>query len=162
MTPNPPALVVRAVRSAADLEALRNLFTEYAQSLNFSLCFQGFDEELATLPGKYAPPAGNAWLAEVDGRLAGCVAVRPLERDICEMKRLFIRGGYRGLKLGRALAETTLEFARRAGYRAMRLDTVETMLAAMSVYRTLGFVEIPAYYDNPLPGVHYFEKRWES
>lgn len=153
---------IREAHGAADMDAVRTLFQEYAGTLNFSLCFQGFDAELAGLPGQYAPPRGNAWLAEANGQLAGCVAVRPLDDDICEMKRMFIRPAYRGLKLGRQLAETTLEFARRAGYRAMRLDTVETLRAAMTLYRSMGFIEIPAYYDNPVPGVHYFEKRWES
>lgn len=161
MIARPPAIVVRTTRAAADFDALRILFREYAQTLHFSLDFQGFGDELAALSARYAPPLGDAWLADVNGQLAGCVAVRPLDPGICEMKRMFIRPAFRGLKLGRRLAETTLEFARQAGYRAMRLDTVETLTAAMSLYRSLGFVEIPPYYDNPVPGVHYFEKRWE-
>lgn len=157
-----PALTIRPTRNAADFQALQMLFREYAATLPFDLAFQSFGDELADLARHYAPPRGDAWLADVDGKLAGCVAVRPQAPGICEMKRMFIRPQCRGLKLGRQLAETTLEFARQAGYRAMRLDTIDTLQAAMSLYRSLGFVEIPPYYDNPNAGVHYFEKRWET
>ena len=140
-----------------DMATLRALFLEYRDWLGVDLCFQGFEAELAGLPGSYAPPGGGVWLAHVDGALAGCVALRPHEGGTCEMKRLWVRPGFRGLGLGRRLAETGIAAARRAGYRTLRLDTLAFMDAARALYRTLGFHEIPAYYDNPLDDVRYLE-----
>ncbi len=139
------------------METLHALFLEYRDWLGVDLCFKGFEEELATLPGKYAPPEGGVWLAQVDGKLAGCVGFRPIEDGTCEMKRLWVRPGFRRLGLGWRLAETCVAAARMAGYRTMCLDTLAFMDTARALYETLGFREIPAYYDNPLEDVRYLE-----
>lgn len=152
-----PAVEIRPTSSAGDIETIRKLFLEYAGTLDFSLCFQGFDDELSGLPGDYAPPRGGLWLASVDGSIAGCVGIRPLEQEICEIKRLYLRPVARGLGLGRRLTETALEFARSQNYRAMRLDTVDEMVAAQSLYRALGFREIPPYGTHRHPRLRYFE-----
>lgn len=144
--------------SSAHIAQARELFLEYAQSLGFSLCFQGFDKELASLPGDYAPPDGRLLLAEYDSRVAGCVALHKLEADICEMKRLYLRPEFRGKGVGRALAETIIAEARQAGYKRMRLDTVEPVMKnAVEIYRKLGFKEIAPYRPNPVPGTIYME-----
>ena len=144
--------------SPAQIAQARELFLEYAQSLGFSLCFQNFDQELAGLPGDYAPPSGRLLLAEWEGQVAGCVALRKLEDGICEMKRLYLRPGFRGKGLGRAVAEHLVAEARAIGYGRMRLDTVEpVMKEAVAMYRRLGFREIPAYRKNPLEGALYME-----
>ncbi len=150
---------VRAAEGPRDLAHIRDLFLEYAASLNFDLCFQGFDEELANLPGAYGPPRGRLFLAEGRGGIAGGVGLRPLEAEICEMKRLYVRAQFRGLGIGRRLAEATIEAARAIGYRRMRLDTLASMAAANALYAALGFNEIPPYYDNPLTGALYFERQ---
>lgn len=149
--------VIRDAAGPADIETVRALFVEYGESLDFSLCFQDFDEELTALPGKYAPPGGRLLLAEIGGDPAGVAGLRPAEMDsACEMKRLYLRPAFRGLGLGRRLAETVIAAAREAAYGKMVLDTVETMAEAGALYRDLGFVEIPPYYDNPIPGVRYY------
>ena len=148
--------ITRAV-SDQDIEAVRALFLEYAESLGFSLCFQGFDQELASLPGKYALPAGCLWLAKASAKPLGVVGLRPLADGYCEMKRLYLRPEARGLGLGRQLVEATLEHARRIGYQAMRLDTIKSMSVARALYQEYGFTEIPAYYHNPLSAVVYYE-----
>ena len=140
-----------------DMATLRALFLEYQDWLGVDLCFQGFEAELAGLPGKYAPPAGGVWLARVEGALAGCVGFRPHDGEACEMKRLWLRPAFRGLGLGRRLAEASIAAAGRAGYRTMCLDTLSFMDQARALYQTLGFREIPAYYDNPLEDVRYLE-----
>jgi ribosomal protein S18 acetylase RimI-like enzyme len=146
------------VQGPAELIAARELFLEYAQSLNFSLCFQSFDQELASLPGDYAPPAGRLLLAEFFGKRAGCVALHRLEDGICEMKRLYVRPEFRGQKIGRRLAEAVIAEARAIGYQRMRLDTVAPLMAkAVQLYRELGFYEIPAYRANPMEGTLYME-----
>ena len=150
------ALEIRAAAGAEDMATLRALFLEYQDWLRVDLCFQDFETELATLPGHYAPPAGRLWLATVDGALAGCVGFRPHEGErACEMKRLWLRPVYRNLGLGRRLAVTSIEAARAAGYRTICLDTLGFMDAARALYASLGFHEIPAYYDNPLDDVRY-------
>ena len=152
------ALRIVQAQTRADLIAARELFLEYAKSLNFSLCFQGFDQELASLPGDYAPPSGRLLLAEFYGRRAGCVALHRLADGICEMKRLYVRPEFRGHKIGRRLAETVIAEARAAGYQRMRLDTVAPLMReAVQLYRELGFYEIYAYRPNPQPGTLYLE-----
>lgn len=144
--------------SPAQIAQARELFLEYAQSLGFSLCFQNFDKELATLPGDYAPPEGRLLLAEYEGQLAGCVALHKLEAGICEMKRLYLRPQFRGKRLGRVLADRIIAEARQVGYRRMRLDTVgPVMKDAVAMYRRIGFREIAPYSPNPNPGTLYME-----
>lgn len=152
------ALSIVQAGTPEQIEQVRALFLEYAQSLGFSLCFQSFDKELAGLPGDYAPPSGRLLLALRDGRPAGCVALHKLEDGICEMKRLYLRPALRGSGAGRLLAERIIVEARSIGYRRMRLDTVAgTMDAAIALYRRLGFREIPPYRENPVPGALYME-----
>ena len=144
--------------TANDLDAVRLLFREYETWLGVSLCFQGFEEEVAALPGRYAPPAGALIVARDAAAVAGVVAMRPLDERIAEMKRLYVRREYWGRGIGRALTVAIIEAARFAGYRAMRLDTMARMTAAVALYRTLGFVEIPAYTYNPEADVLYLER----
>ena len=144
--------------SAAHIVQVRELFLEYAQSLGFSLCFQSFDEELADLPGKYAPPDGRLLIAQLNSEIAGCVALRKLDDCICEMKRLYVRPQFRGQGLGRALAERIIIEARAIGYQCIRLDTVQPVMQdAVAMYRRLGFREIPQYCENPIAGALYME-----
>jgi carbonic anhydrase len=144
--------------SREQVDEARRLFLEYGESLSFSLCFQSFDKELAGLPGDYAPPSGRLLLAEVDGQIAGCVALHRLEDGICEMKRLYVRPSFRGQKIGLTLANAVIAEARAIGYRRMRLDTVaDSMKEAVVLYRSLGFVEIPPYCSNPIPSALYME-----
>lgn len=151
-------LNISQARSATQIEQVRELFLEYAQSLGFSLCFQGFDKELAELPGGYAPPDGRLLLVEFEGQLAGCVALHKLEGRICEMKRLYLRPQFRGKGLGRALAERIIAEARAIGYERMRLDTVEPVMKdAVAMYRRFGFEEISPYCVNPIEGALYME-----
>lgn len=143
---------INTVRSASDLAATVQLFEEYASSLGVDLCFQDFASELAAMPGKYAPPAGELLLARgADGEPIGCVALRPMADDgRCEMKRLYVSPKARGLGLGRALVDAILHEAIRIGYREMRLDTLPSMTQAISLYKQVGFVPIERYYDTPL------------
>ncbi|MHB1317347.1 MAG: GNAT family N-acetyltransferase [Anaerolineae bacterium] len=146
---------------AQALDEARTLFLEYAGSLGIDLGFQGFEEELAGLPGKYASPEGVLILARVDGALAGCVALRSLGGPpggrICEMKRLYVRDAYRGLGLGRALVARVIDEARARGYAAMRLDTLATMSAAQRLYASFGFRYTEPYIYNPVEGARYME-----
>lgn len=152
--------VIQPAHSPNHWPAVRELFLEYARSLDFSLCFQGFDEELATLPGAYAPPGGGLWLAEARGQPAGCVALRPLGLPgTAEVKRLYVRPAARGCGLGRALAETAIRAARAAGHARLVLDTVPAMAAAIALYRALGFTPIPPYTAQPPCGALAFELR---
>jgi GNAT superfamily N-acetyltransferase len=139
------------------IEVVRTLFLEYADAAGACECFQGFAKEVAELPGQYAPPGGRLLIAEVDSRPAGCVALRKLDEGVCEMKRLYVRPDFRGHKLGRQLAETAIEEARRADYRMMRLDTLPSMVAARVLYESLGFHPTARYNDNPGEGTIYLE-----
>jgi ribosomal protein S18 acetylase RimI-like enzyme len=150
---------VRPADPGSDLSTVRVLFREYAQSLGFALDFQGFESELATLPGEYAEPRGTILLAHSPaGEPWGVVALRPLDDDgACEMKRMYVRPEARGQGLGRILGQAIVAAAKERGYRAMRLDTIDTMTAAIELYRSLGFREIGAYRFNPMPGALFFE-----
>jgi putative acetyltransferase len=139
-------------------ERVRTLFREYAETLGFSLCFQGFDEELNGLPGKYSRPEGRLLVARLDDKDVGCVAVQALSPGICEMKRLYLRPAFRRGGVGRLLAEAAIREATAASYQAMRLDTIEPLMSpAVALYRTLGFREIAPYRLNPIPGALYME-----
>jgi GNAT superfamily N-acetyltransferase len=140
---------------------IRPLFREYGASLSFDLGFQNFEDELATLPGEYAQPRGRLFLARVDGEPAGCAALRPLVGSIGELKRLYVRPAYRGLRLGRLLATEAIAAARTLRYTRLRLDTTPEMAAAHRLYEALGFREIPAYRENPVPGTRYLELELE-
>jgi len=161
------------------IDAVRELFQQYAESLSFNLCFQSFAEELARLPGEYAPWSGMLLLGLVDDQPAGCVALHRLEgemagapgelfggSDVCEMKRLYVRPGFRGCGLGRDLVHAILKCASGIGYRRMRLDTIPSEMAvAVEMYRQLGFVEIAPYRVNPIPGAKYLEldiRAWQA
>jgi ribosomal protein S18 acetylase RimI-like enzyme len=142
---------------ADHIPTVRELFQEYAADMGLNFCFQGFSEELASLPGKYAPPDGRLLLGECDGQPVACVAMRKITDDTCEMKRLYVRSAFRGRGFGRALAEAVIRSARDVGYRAMKLDTLASMKTAVTLYESLGFRRTAAYYDNPLPDVVYFK-----
>jgi ribosomal protein S18 acetylase RimI-like enzyme len=141
--------------TAEDLDMVRELFREYGASLPFDLSFQNFEQELAGLPGRYAPPSGRMLLAECDGVFVGCVALRQIGDGLCEMKRLFVQPAFRGKGIGKALVEALVEESRRIGYKYMRLDTA--MEPAKSLYRSLGFREIPPYQQVPVEGVVFME-----
>jgi len=146
--------------AAADTKqvgAARRLFREYADALGFDLCFQDFENELASLPGDYAPPTGRLLLAVEDSKPVGCVALRALDVGACEMKRLYVRPDYRGRGIGRQLAMVVIEAAKESGYERMRLDTVPWMTEAIRLYESLGFRDIPPYRPNPIPGARYLE-----
>ncbi|MBC7470433.1 MAG: GNAT family N-acetyltransferase [Ramlibacter sp.] len=156
-----PQIALFSPTSAADLEPVRVIFREYAQGLGVDLWFQDFETELATLPGEYAQPRGTLLLATVNGQLAGCCGLRPMDAadypNAAEMKRLYVRKAFRGLGLGRRLAETVLDAARQAGYACVLLDTLDNMEAARALYEDLGFEDIPPYYHNPIAGAHYLK-----
>jgi ribosomal protein S18 acetylase RimI-like enzyme len=143
--------------SGADIEWVRTLFREYADSLGVDLEYQGFEEELRDLPGPYAPPRGTLLLAWLDNEVVGCVGVRPIDERLAEMKRLFVRPAGRGTGLGRTLAEAAIRFATVAGYERMRLDTLPQMQRAQDLYRSLGFMPIDAYRFSPVPGTVFLE-----
>lgn len=140
-----------------EIDLVRSLFAEYASEITVDLSFQGFDEELATLPGAYTPPTGRLLLALDGDDAVGCVALRPLGDNLCEMKRLYVRSSARGTGLGRRLVAAIIEEARRIGYSRMRLDTLPSMAVAISLYQGAGFVEIEAYRHNPVEGARFME-----
>ncbi|MEO7761651.1 MAG: GNAT family N-acetyltransferase [Casimicrobiaceae bacterium] len=152
---------IREATSAEDIATARELFVEYATWLKIDLCFQGFDDELATLPGAYAPPSGRLLLA-VDRDVAGCVALRALKSEpsgmVCELKRLWVRPAFRGRRVGRLLTEAAMNAARTIGYATMKLDTLSAIMPeAVAMYRALGFADCAPYYRNPVPDTLYFE-----
>ena len=151
-------ITIEQAETAEQIEEIRRLFREYEAWLGLDLCFQGFEAELAGLPGKYAPPSGRLFLASVDGKPAGCIALRKLEDGICEMKRLFVREDFRGHKLGNRLIEKLIDEALLQGYKKMRLDTLpDKMGKAVALYRSHGFRQIPAYYHNPYGDTFFME-----
>lgn len=165
MTAPAPEITLLDIESgesvAESIGLAREILQEYAASLNIDLCFQNFEAELASLPGEYATPSGRLLLAFIDGALAGCGGFRALAdcdyANACEMKRLFVRPAFRRFGLGRVLAEALLDEARRAGYSQVLLDTLDEMESARELYASLGFVEVPPYYFNPIPGAHYLK-----
>lgn len=151
-------LRITQATTQTDLDQARELFKEYEASLGISLCFQNFAEELANLPGDYAPPRGRLLLAREFDQVVGCVALRPVGPTTCEMKRLFIRNEYRSRGLGRVLVEAIIEEARKLGYTHMRLDTMpDRMGRAVEIYKSMGFVEIAPYYDSPVDTTKFME-----
>ena len=156
-----PLFDIRHAVTAQEMQLLGTLFQEYAADLSIDLVFQDFEQEIATLPGEYAPPRGAVLLAWVDGCPAGCCALRPLDAsdypNAAEMKRLYVRKAFRGFGLGRHLAEKILDVARLAGYASVLLDTLDDMEAARALYAELGFEEIPPYYHSPIEGSHYLK-----
>jgi putative acetyltransferase len=149
---------ISQANSDDDIQRARTLFEEYASGLGISLCFQNFDQELKNLPGDYAPPDGRLLLATEDDQLAGCIALRRLADGTCEMKRLFLRPAYRGKGLGKLLVESIIDEARKLGYTRMRLDTLPgRMDTAIALYRSIGFVEIDPYCQNPVEGAKFME-----
>jgi len=146
------------VESTDQIDRARELFKEYAAGLGIDLCFQHFDKELALLPGDYIPPTGRLFLAMEEDTAVGCVALRRIADDICEMKRLYVRPEFRGTGLGHILTQTIIQAAREVGYGRMRLDTLPgKMDRAIAMYRSLGFKEIEPYYDNPVEGATFME-----
>lgn len=156
-----PSIQLITPDTQAQFSATRLIFSEYAGQLGVDLCFQNFDSELADLPGEYTGPQGALLLALVDGEVAGCCALRPLHSvdypNAAEMKRLYVRRPYRGLGLGRQLAEAAMDAARVAGYHSVLLDTLDDMESARALYVDLGFSSIPPYYHNPIAGAHYLK-----
>ena len=150
-------LRIVTAETSQQIETIRELFLEYAKSLNFDLCFQGFDKELESLPGKYAAPDGRLLLAFYEKKIAGCVALWKVSDQVCEMKRLWVRPEFRGQKIGRELAEFVIEQARLIGYSKMKLDTIDSMTAAIKLYVSLGFKSTSAYRYNPVEGAEYME-----
>ncbi len=151
-------LTITKAETGEQITEAKTLFREYEAWLGMSLCFQDFENEVATLPGKYAMPGGRLYLAYVDENLAGCIALRRLEDDVCEMKRLFVRDGFRGQKIGVHLIEKVIAEAKKIGYKTMRLDTYPPKMGkAVSIYESHGFVPIPPYYDNPPSDVLFME-----
>jgi GNAT superfamily N-acetyltransferase len=156
-----PEITLVVPDTPALLDDTREIFREYAGSIGVDLCFQGFEAELAALPGEYAAPNGRLLLGFVDGALAACGGFRPLADvdypNACEMKRLFVRRAFRGFGIGRVLAQGLMDLAAQAGHSVMLLDTLDEMEAARGLYTSLGFGEIPPYYFNPIPGAHYLK-----
>ena len=151
-------MIIQA-ESPEQIEETRRLFREYEAWLGVDLCFQSFEAELADLPGKYASPTGRLFLALVDEKIAGCIALRKLDEETCEMKRLFVRENFRKFGLGRKLIEKIIAEAKYVGYKRMRLDTLpDKMPKAVELYRSYGFQEVAPYYENPHKETLFMEK----
>ncbi|MGH9863849.1 MAG: GNAT family N-acetyltransferase [Candidatus Acidiferrales bacterium] len=148
---------IQIAESPEFIPLVRELFVEYSESLGVALCFQGFAVELAGLPGEYARPAGRLFLALDKERATGCGALRRIDEQTCEMKRLYVRPAYRGKGVGREMIDALMNSARAIGYGRMRLDTLPSMTKAIALYRALGFREISPYRANPVPGALFFE-----
>ncbi len=148
---------IKQAQTKIEIEEVRKLFREYEVFLDVDLCFQSFEEELANLPGKYSHPSGDLIIGIDNERIVGCVAVRKLDDGVCEMKRLFVRPAARGTGLGKRLAQAIIEVAQELDYSIMRLDTLDRLKGAMILYEKLGFRKTEPYYENPLPGVVYWE-----
>ncbi len=155
-------IIINNAQGEGDISLIRDLFTEYQKWLGVDLCFQGFDQEMIDLPGKYAEPSGTLLLARQGGAIAGGVGMRPLDEHECEMKRLYVRPRWQGHGLGRRLALCVIGEARKRGFRRMRLDTLPQLTQALALYRSLGFDDTKPYYDNPLEGVSYLELNLEA
>jgi putative acetyltransferase len=153
----PGTVVLVEVNQAHQIVVAQKLFREYAEAIGIDLEYQGFTAELNGLPQPYAQPGGTLLIAQVDGQSAGCVAVRRLDPQIAEMKRLYVRSQYRGRRIGEKLVDAAIDAARRSNYRALRLDTLPTMPTAQELYRKLGFKEIPAYNSKHLTGTRVYE-----
>ena len=150
-------IALRFAESEEDMLRIRELFLEYASSLGFSLGFQNFDDDIMNLPGKYGRPKGRLILALDGEEIVGCVALREFDKDICELKRLYVKKESRGKGIGKLLTEKVIDEAISIGYSRMRLDTIDNMTQAMTLYRSMGFKEINAYRENPIEGARYFE-----
>jgi len=151
------SLTVLQATTFQEMEQVRCLFKEYAASIGVDLCFQDFEQELKQLPGEYSEPKGSVLLAFHGSALVGCVALRPLASEACEMKRMYVRPQFRGKGIGRVLAQRIIGEARKRGYKKMRLDSLPAMTEAQALYRSLGFREIGAYRPNPIEGALYME-----
>jgi len=148
---------IKEVNSTEELLHIKGLFIEYVNSLGIDLSFQNFNDELSSLPGEYSSPDGALLLAEFDGKIAGCIALRKISDKICEMKRLYVRDEYKGKRIGYALIKQIIDKAKNIGYRYMRLDTLPSMKKAICLYRSLGFVNIDPYRYNPVEGAMFME-----
>lgn len=158
---NKPSVAFSTPITPFEFDELRAILREYAQSIQVDLCFQNFEDELATLPGEYVEPRGALLMARINGELVGCCALRPLDNvdypNACEMKRLYVRKAYRQLGIGRQLVEAIMDCARQADYDCVLLDTLSDMESARALYQDLNFEEIPPYYHNPIEGAHYLK-----
>ena len=148
---------IKVISAMNQLDEIRQLFREYANSLEIDLCFQDFEEELKSLPGKYSEPDGRLYIAYLDDKVVGCIALRRYDDIRAELKRLFVRNGYRGLGISKRLIQRIIQDALDIGYHSILLDTLDTMKPAISLYTSIGFKDIESYYDNPIEGAKYFE-----
>jgi putative acetyltransferase len=155
-------LKIIPAKTKGDIQRIKLLFEEYAASLDFDLSFQNFEEELANLPGDYTPPEGRLLLAWWDNQVAGCVALRKINPEGCEMKRLYVRPRFRGLEIGKTLAGEIIKEAKKIGYTWMHLDTVPSMKRARALYESLGFKRIPPYRHNPIAGAGFLELKLDT
>lgn len=158
---NKPSVEFSTPITPFEFDELRAILREYAQSIQVDLCFQNFEDEIATLPGEYVEPRGALLMARINGELVGCCALRPLDNvdypNACEMKRLYVRKAFRKLGIGRQLVEAIMDCARQSDYDCVLLDTLSDMESARALYQDLNFEEIPPYYHNPIEGAHYLK-----